>query len=237
MASGPWPWPSLGLGRGVVLGGGWRRSAPGRPRPRRPPIVPRAGAGTEVRPPAGPSRRCTPRGAGQGRCCSLLIQPVQCRAGLPAASSRVVTDPESVRSSGSPPLRTRRAAWAAASPPDTRLCMRWTLASSAALYRRKPPGVRVGWRPVPLLPRPEQLRTDPGPFGQFTDPKASPVRDRAWPGGAAVRSRPYYTSNRLSLYRPLTTSRGRGTLSTGPRQTLLDEGEVHEEAPTPWPRS
>ena len=27
--------------------------------------------------------------------------------------------------------------------------------------------------PVPLLPCPEQLGTDPGPFGQFTDPKVA----------------------------------------------------------------
>ena len=70
---------------------------------------------------------------------------------LPASWSRMVADAKTMPGAGSR-LRIRSAAWAAASPPDTRLCMRWTLASSAALYSQ-PPGVRVGWRAHGAAPR------------------------------------------------------------------------------------
>ena len=135
---------------------------------------------------------------------------------LPAASSRVAADPESVRGSGSPPPRTRRAAWAAASPPDTRPCMRWTLASSAALYRRKPPGVRVGWR----SPYCCSHRSSSG----LTLSVWSVHRSEGARSGSGIRRRCSFTpvlyKQSTASYRPLTTSRGAGTLSTGPRQTL-----------------
>src|SRR4030095_8489860 len=88
----------------------------------------------------------------------------------------MVVDAETVWGAASP-LRINRAAWAAASPPDTRLCMRRILASSAALYSRKPPVVSVGWRspyrcsqarsssgltPVRLASSPIRRKPDPG---------------------------------------------------------------------------
>ena len=202
------------------LGAGWRRSAPGRPGTSFGLHRSRAGAGTEVRPPAGPSRRCTPRRAGQGRCWRPAHPAGQCRAEV---AGRILQGgrPWSVRGSGSP-LRTRRAAWAAASPPDTRLCMRWTLASSAALYRQSP-GVPC-WLEEPYrCSPPGAARTDARPFGQFTDPKVARSGIGHVDVVALLFVRPYCTSNRLFLYRLLTTGRAAGNLSTGPRQTL-DEG-------------
>ena len=157
MASGPWPWPQP-----------WARPR-SRPRSRleakcswateisRPPIVPRAGAG-QRRPPAGPSRRCSreePVGAPLG---SLLIQPVQCRAEVAGRILQGAADPESVRGSGSPPRRTRRAAWAAAvrRTPGSACAGPWLRRRRCT--RRKPPVFVLAERSPYRAPTPGAAR-------------------------------------------------------------------------------
>ena len=70
-----------------------------------------------------------------------------------------------------------------------------------------------------MLPRPEQLGTDPGPFGQLTDPNVA--RSGIGRGLVALLFVHARTVQAIdSILMTLTTDETAGTLSTGPRQTL-----------------